>query len=459
MSGSGLEFQHEIGPRTLRRARPGWRKLNTAGARHRNPHLSCEDKGLQIESQEMRNATGRDLPEQIDGYGAVKPFAGAFHHLGTVTRAPVRLRCAVPGTAKVLSSIAAALAACELKDGATISFHHHLRNGDHVLNMVVEAISRKGLRDIKIAVSSLFPVHAPLVEYFRQGVVTGVYTSYASGPVAEAISRGALETPVIMHTHGGRARAIESGDLHIDVAFVAAPTADTYGNINGVNGTAACGTLGYAIVDVQCADWVVAITDNVVSYPACPIDISQDYVDYVVAVDSIGDPRGIVSGTTRMTADPVGLEIANKAARIIDASGLLCDGFSFQTGAGGVSLAVAAYVQELMQGKRIQGSFASGGITGHMVDMLEAGLFRALSDVQCFDLRAVESYRRNQAHQAMSASMYANPHNRGAVVNQLDAMILGAAEIDLDFQCQRDDRYEWHDHGWLGRAQRCGCGS
>jgi citrate lyase subunit alpha / citrate CoA-transferase len=365
----------------------------------------------------------------------------------------------VPGTAKVLSSIAAALAACELKDGATISFHHHLRNGDHVLNMVVEAISRKGLRDIKIAVSSLFPVHAPLVEYFRQGVVTGVYTSYASGPVAEAISRGALETPVIMHTHGGRARAIESGDLHIDVAFVAAPTADTYGNINGVNGTAACGTLGYAIVDVQCADWVVAITDNVVSYPACPIDISQDYVDYVVAVDSIGDPRGIVSGTTRMTADPVGLEIANKAARIIDASGLLCDGFSFQTGAGGVSLAVAAYVQELMQGKRIQGSFASGGITGHMVDMLEAGLFRALSDVQCFDLRAVESYRRNQAHQAMSASMYANPHNRGAVVNQLDAMILGAAEIDLDFQCQRDDRYEWHDHGWLGRAQRCGCGS
>ena len=29
--------------------------------------------------------------------------------------------------------------------------------------------------------------------------------------------------------------------------------------------------------------------------------------------------------------------------------------------------------------------------------------------------------------------MYANPHNRGAVVNQLDTMILGATEIDVDF--------------------------
>ena len=67
------------------------------------------------------------------------------------------------------------------------------------------------------------------------------------------------------------------------------------------------------------------------------------------------------------------------------------------------------------------------------VDMLEAGLFKALFDVQCFDLRAVDSYRRNAAHMAMSASLYANPHNRGAVVNQLHAMIIGATEIDLDF--------------------------
>src|SRR5207237_1611671 len=195
----------------------------------------------------------------------------------------------------------------------------------------------------------------------------------------------------------------------------------------------ACGSLGYAVADVQFADRVVAITDNLVRYPACPIDITQDYVDFVVAVDSIGDPQGIVSGTTRATTDPVGLQIAQTAARVIEASGLLIDGFSFQTGAGGVSLAVAAALEDVMHAKNVQGSFASGGITGYIVDMLDAGLFRALFDVQCFDLKAVDSYRRNEAHLPMSASMYANPHNRGAVVNQLDAMILGAAEIDLDF--------------------------
>jgi len=81
----------------------------------------------------------------------------------------------------------------------------------------------------------------------------------------------------------------------------------------------------------------------------------------------------------------------------------------------------------------VQGSFSAGGVTGYLVDMLEAGLFRTIFDVQCFDLRAVESYRNDPRHQAMSASLYANPHTRGALVDQLDAMLLGAAEVDLDF--------------------------
>lgn len=49
---------------------------------------------------------------------------------------------------------------------------------------------------------------------------------------------------------------------------------------------------------VRYADWVVAVTDNLVRYPACPIEITQDQVDFVVQVDSIGDPKGIVSGIT-----------------------------------------------------------------------------------------------------------------------------------------------------------------
>jgi citrate lyase subunit alpha/citrate CoA-transferase len=65
--------------------------------------------------------------------------------------------------------------------------------------------------------------------------------------------------------------------------------------------------------------------------------------------------------------------------------------------------------------------------------MLEEGLFRALFDVQCFDLRAVESIRKNRNHVEISADTYANPFNAGAVVNRLDVVILGATEVDVDF--------------------------
>lgn len=381
----------------------------------------------------MENVLGRKLPEHIDGYGDVKPFKGAFKNLGDVKRTAVNVKCAVPGEEKVLPSIADAIKKCGLKDGMTISFHHHLRNGDYVLNMVVGEAARLGIKDLRIAASSIFPIHAPLVEHIKSGVVTGLCANYMSGPVAEAVSAGLLKYPAVMHTHGGRPRAIESGDLHIDVAFLASPTCDTYGNINGVNGPAACGTLGYAVPDAMFADKVVAVTDNLVQYPACPIDISQEYVDYVVKVDSIGDPKGIVSGTTKITKDPVGLKIAKLASKVIEASGLLKDGFSFQTGAGGSSLAVASYIKETMKKENIKGSFAAGGVTGYIVEMFEEGLFNSIFDVQCFDLKAIESYRDNKAHQAMSASMYGNPHNRGAVVNNLDVMILGATEIDTKF--------------------------
>ena len=374
----------------------------------------------------------RSIPARIDGYGDVVPYAGACTAAAPCgnSGAPLSAR---GDTNKLLADIAAAFDACGIRDGATLSFHHHLRNGDAVLNLVLAEAARRGLRGLTVAASSLFPVHAPLVEHLRNGVVGRIFTAYMSGPVADAVSRGVLPVPVVMQTHGGRARAIECGELPIDVAFVAAPAADRCGNINGVDGRAACGPLGYAMVDARHARRVVVVTDHLVRYPACPIDITQDQVDFVVPVDSIGDPNGILSGTTRPTSDPVGLAIATAATRVIEASGLLGPEFSFQTGAGGVSLAVAARLRELMRARGVQGSFAAGGVTGYLCDMLDEDLFRTIFDVQCFDLKAVDSYRRDPRHLAMSASLYANPHSRGAVAHQLDVMILGAAEVDLDF--------------------------
>jgi citrate lyase subunit alpha/citrate CoA-transferase len=381
----------------------------------------------------MKNLLGREIPEYIEGYGKVRPFEGAFANMGIKEKRAVKINTVTPNENKVLNNIEEAIERIQLKDGMTISFHHHLRNGDYVLNMVLEAAAKKGIKDLTVAASSIFPIHAPMVELMKNGTVTGIYANYISGPVAEAISSGYLKKCAVMQTHGGRPRAIESGDLHIDAAFIAAPTADTYGNINGVIGKSACGALGYAVSDAEYADKVVAITDNLVPYPACPIEISQIYVDYVVNIESIGNPQGIVSGTTKITKDPVGLKIAKLAAEVIKGSGLIKNGLSFQTGAGGTSLAVADELKSIMKKEKVIGSFAAGGTTSYIVDMLEDGLFNSIMDVQCFDLKAVESYRENPKHQAMSASMYANPHNKGAVVNNLDVMILGATEIDLNF--------------------------
>lgn len=382
----------------------------------------------------MKNVLGREIPEYIEGYGKVKPFAGAFANYGVRAKASVTLRSVKPGEKKLLANIDEVLDKVGIRDGMTVSFHHHLRNGDYVLNQVMACIAKRGVKDIHVAATGIFPIHEPLVEYIKKGIVTKISVNYISpGPVAKAISQGLLQKPAVFMSHGGRPRAVESGDLHIDVAFIAAPTADAYGNINGVGGPSACGTLSYAVSDSFFADKVVAVTDNLVPYPACPIEITQDFVDYVVKVDSIGDPNGIVSGTLTVTKDPVGLRIAKMAAQLIDEAGYIQNEMSFQTGAGGISLAVAAEVRKYMKEKGVVGSFAAGGITGYIVDMLREGLFRNLFDVQCFDLKAVASYREDPRHQAMSGSLYGNPHDKGAIVNNLDIMILGATEIDTDF--------------------------
>ena len=338
-----------------------------------------------------------------------------------------------PRSTKCLPSLDAAIGALGLTDGATVSFHHHLRNGDAVLNAVMAAIAERGLENIHVAATSIFPVHAPLVEHIRRGVVGRISASFIAGPVGEAVARGMLAEPAVLRTHGGRARSLDQGEVVIDAAFVAAPACDDLGNISGRVGRAACGTLGYPQCDVGVARNVVAVTDTLLPFPVASIDIPQSEVDHVVLVDSIGDASGIASGTTRPTEDPVGLAIAEHAAAAIAASGLLEEGFSFQTGAGSVSLASAAAVGREMQRRGVIGSFAAGGITGFHVEMLQAGLFRSLMDVQCFDLEAVRSYESDPRHQSMSVRDYAAPHIGGAVVDRVDAVVLGAAEIDTGF--------------------------
>ena len=379
----------------------------------------------------VRNSVGRMIPETFAGKKLI-PYNGPWSLQPEAGGATPAIRRFPHGGNKLVGGLREAIIASGLKSGMTISAHHSLRNGDRLLNDLVKEIDALGINDIKIAASSVHVVHAELIPYIRKGVITGLECG-VNGPIGELISKGELDCPIVVRSHGGRARALITGEVPVDVAFLAAPCCDEYGNFNGFFGPSACGSLGYALIDAQYARTVVAVTDNLVPYPATPVSIPQSLVDFVAQVPSLGDPKKIVSSTTRITTDPIGLQIAQHAATVIEASGYVKDGFSFQTGTGGISLAVAEHVRNLMRKNKAKGSFGCGGITGYFVDMLEEGLFEGLFDVQCFDLKAVQSIGRNQRHMEMSADTYANPFNCGAVVDRLDCAILSATEIDVNF--------------------------
>lgn len=379
----------------------------------------------------VMNKVGKDIPQvYADQYGV---FEGELAHIDTYQEASRTVTPVRPRDTKLLSSIREAIEKTGLKDGMTISFHHHFREGDYVMNMVLEEIAGLGIKNISIAPSSIANVHAPLIDHIKNGVVTNITSSGLRDNVGAAISAGIMENPVVIRSHGGRARAIAAGDVHIDVAFLGAPSADAYGNANGTVGKATCGSLGYAMIDAKYADKVVIITDTLVPFPNTPISIPQTDVDYVVEVEATGDPQGIAKGATRFTKNPKELLIAEYAAKVITNSPYYKEGFSFQTGTGGAALAVSRFLREAMLKDGIKASFALGGITNAMVELLEEGLVEKIIDVQDFDHSSAVSLGSNAGHYEIDAEMYASPLSKGSVINQLDTAILSALEIDTDY--------------------------
>jgi citrate lyase subunit alpha/citrate CoA-transferase len=348
-------------------------------------------------------------------------------------RVPARRHYHVPGESKLLGSLEEAIKASGLKDGDTISFHHHLREGDAVLNLVVGTIARMGYRDIRLAPSSLNAVNDEIVPLLHEGVITSITTSGARGELGRAISDGTLSTPVVFRSHGGRARAIEEGSIAIDVAFLAAPACDSMGNISGSPGPSSCGSLGYAMPDAEFAACVVAVTDNLVPGILPAFSIPGHRVDFIVRTDTLGDPAKISAGATRISRSPTDLLVASRIATLIRSSPVYRDGFSMQFGTGGASLAVARYLADHMRQDGVKASFVLGGITAQAVEMLEQQMVGCIFDVQCFDATAIKSLAGNPLHREVSASHYASPNTAGALVDFLDVVVLSAMEVDAEF--------------------------
>ena len=392
----------------------------------------------------VKNSLGRLVPTEVNGR-SVRPFMGAHADAGGGMRYGGSIPAAARYGNKLLADLDAAIDACEIRDGMVISFHHHLRNGDYLVNLVMDKLAARGLKDLVLAPSALFPTHGRLAEYIESGVISHIEGSM-NGPIGRACSLGKMKKSAILRSHGGRYRAIQDGDLHIDVAFIAAPCADPHGNANGVNGPSACGPLGFALADSLFADKVVVVTDHLVDFPCHPWSIEGGNVDFVVRIDSIGDPNQIVSGTTQITRSPTRLLIAEYAARFVKESGIMTDPhFSFQAGAGGVSLAFVKYMSDLMREAGVAADFVRGGSTKYMVGMLENGLTRYILDGQSFDLDGVRSLRDNPCHIETNPFVSYDYHTKGCFAQLLKVSVLGATEIDLDYNVNVNT----HSDGWL----------
>ncbi|EOC0056071.1 citrate lyase subunit alpha [Cronobacter turicensis] len=336
-------------------------------------------------------------------------------------------------TRKLCASLEEAVRKSGLRDGMTISFHHAFREGDRVINQVVATLAQMGFKNLTLASSSLMTCNDPLIEHIQSGVITRVYTSGMRGKLAEAVSHGLMAEPVQIHSHGGRVKLLQDGELKIDVAFLGVPCSDEFGNANGSHGKSCCGSLGYAMVDAQFARNVVLLTETLVPYPNMPASLSQDRVDFVVPVESVGDPAKISVGAARVTSNPRELMIARYAADVIEHSGYFKDGFSMQTGSGAASTACTRFMGEKMARHGIKARFALGGITGSLVDLHEKGLIEVLLDTQCFDSQAAASLARNPKHIEISTNVYASPASKAACCDKLDVVILSALEIDVGF--------------------------
>ena len=384
----------------------------------------------------MINAVGREIPEEILKITGKEPFKGNHYFDGyEYKKDGPSTRCVINSEgSKLVENIHEVLVKCGIQDGMTLGFHHHFRDGDYVVNMVMEEIHKMGIKDITICASSLGKAHDKLVEFIEDGTITNIQSSGVRGKIGRAISEGKLKGLAVMRSHGGRVRAIETGEVRIDIAFIGSPTCDDYGNCRGIGGKSDCGVLSYSMVDADYADKVVAITDCLVPFPNFPAHISMTKVDYVVVVDEIGNPDKIATGAAKPTTDMRKLMMADYCTQFVVNTPYFKDGFSYQTGVGGASIASTISLSKIMKERNIRMKFGVGGLTKPMCDLLENNQVDALLDTQDFDLNAVESVI-NPRHFRISAGEYADPFNKGAVVNKLDFVILAALEVDVNFNC------------------------
>lgn len=404
----------------------------------------------------VKNALGRLVPTEVNGQKQI-PFQGVGKYRPSGRKAAPMIVSSADYPAdgnKLIPSLKDALKKAGLRNGMTISTHHHFRNGDLIAIQIFDIAKEMGIKNLMWYPSASFECHSSLIKYLEDGTIHHIEGSM-NGALGKFTSEGKMKGTGILRSHGGRYQAVQDGEVHIDIALIAAPTADPFGNATGDRGSAACGLLGFALADSQYADKVIVVTDNLVPFPCIPWQIHGNHVDYVVKVDKVGIPEKIVSGTTEITKSPDRLLLAEWTARFCDEAGIIKDGFSFQAGAGGTALSIGVYFADILRERAIKARWARGGSNKYLVKMMEDGLLDYILDGQTFDLEGVRSMRENVNHVNTSPFTSYNYHGKGNFASMVDVVILGATEVDVNFNANvvtHSDGYLLHG---IGGWQNC----
>ena len=167
----------------------------------------------------------------------------------------------------------------------TISTHHHFKKWRCSYKYSCSILKEMGVKNI-VGSHLLLLQFIRIIKYLEDGTIHHIEGSM-NGSLGKFASEGKMKGVGVLRSHGGRYQSVQDGEVHIDIAVIAAPTADAFGNATGDRGNSACGLLGFALGDSQYADKVIVVTDNLVPFPFRPWQIQGNYVDYVVQIEKL----------------------------------------------------------------------------------------------------------------------------------------------------------------------------
>jgi len=157
-----------------------------------------------------KNAAGRMVPTEVNGKEAV-PYQGVAGYRPTGRKAapPIATVADYPADGKKLvPNIKEALKAAGIRDGMTISSHHHLRNGDFVANAVFDATDALMLSGETAigkypveAVRTMRSIATIAEKELRRGDATLAAPLVAGGflDFADSVARAAADTAEILN--------------------------------------------------------------------------------------------------------------------------------------------------------------------------------------------------------------------------------------------------------------------